>query len=335
MRPAEDLQLHQLRVPASDVEQLIPDAARLVPGPPDLESPGRLGGGLLGHRLALVVALQRDLDPGRGHLRALALGQDGVGADPRRRLPHAGQLDTPGGLGDPAGVALQGEHLQLLAVGRRAGGWGTQCRQRRQQHDRQGRAGQPVSRAAAARGVVSGRRCHGTLLTGRRLQCAGLYPGKRTGDSPYAGTYRLPRGAPYPLGPEAPLMALGGGLGVSAVRPARPDVPAPDHGADAQALDDGAAVGDPAAVGRAYRHSADDRGGSRTARGVRGIGQLTRHPANNPATTSPAEARMRGFRPAGSMNGKVKHGKRSPSDTQSLERALGQRTDQRFGQTAP
>ena len=89
-------------------------------------------------------------------------------------------------------------------------------------------------------------------------------------------------------------MALGGGLGVSAVRPARPDVPAPDHGGDAQALDDGAAVGDPAAVGRAYRHSADDRGGSRTARGVRGIGQLTRHPANNPATTSPAEERMSG-----------------------------------------
>jgi hypothetical protein len=61
-----------------------------------------------------------------------------------------------------------------------------------------------------------------------------------------------------------------------------------------------------------------------------GIGQLTRHPAN-PATTSPAEARMRGFRPAGSMNGKVKHGKRSPSDPQSLERPLRQRTDQHFG----
>jgi hypothetical protein len=128
MRPAEDFQLHQLGVLASDGEQLVPDAARLVPGPPDLESPGRLGGGLLGHRLALVVALQRDLDAGRGHLRALALGQHGVGADPRRRLPHTGQLDTPDGFGDPVGVALQGVHLQLLAIGRRASGWSEQCR---------------------------------------------------------------------------------------------------------------------------------------------------------------------------------------------------------------
>ena len=65
-----------------------------------VEPAGRLGGGLLGHRLALLVALQRDLDAGRGHLRPLALGQDGVGPDPRRRLPDAGELDAPGGLGD-------------------------------------------------------------------------------------------------------------------------------------------------------------------------------------------------------------------------------------------
>src|SRR5919201_2835052 len=60
-----------------------------------------------------------------------------------------------------------------------AGGWGTQCRQRRQQHDRQGRAEQSVPHAAVGRGVVSGRRCHGPLLTGGRLRSAGLYPAKK------------------------------------------------------------------------------------------------------------------------------------------------------------
>jgi hypothetical protein len=38
-----------------------------------------------------------------------------------------------------------------------------------------------------------------------------------------------------------------------------------------------------------------------------------------------------GAGPSGSMNREVKHGKRSPSDAQSLERPLRQRTDQCFG----
>jgi len=48
----------------------------------------------------------------------------------------------------------------------------------------------------------------------------------------------------------------------------------------------------------AYRHSADDRGGSCTARGVRGIGQLTRHPGQpgNHKSGRGADARVQAGR---------------------------------------
>src|SRR5690349_23709206 len=114
MRPPEDLELHELWVPASDIEQLVPDSARLVPGPPDVVATHRLRGGLLGHGLALLVALQRDLDASGGQLCALALRQDGVGFESRYRLSWGFELDTPNGLSDLVRPALQGVHLELL-----------------------------------------------------------------------------------------------------------------------------------------------------------------------------------------------------------------------------
>ena len=84
MRPAEHLELDELRVLARDAVELVADSARLVPGALDVEAADRLGGGLLADRLALAVALQLDLDAGRGELRALARVRTASARIPRR-----------------------------------------------------------------------------------------------------------------------------------------------------------------------------------------------------------------------------------------------------------
>ena len=102
----EDLELDELRVVLSHVVELVADAPRFVPGPVYVVATGRLGGGLLGDRLALAVTGQLDLDAGGSELRALAPRQDGLCSESRLRLSHAGELGAPCGLGDLVGRPL-------------------------------------------------------------------------------------------------------------------------------------------------------------------------------------------------------------------------------------
>ena len=102
MRPPEHLELDELRVVARDV-----DRARrgCRPGSSQerqtLKPPAAWRARLLGDRLALLVALQPDLDAGRGELRALARGSG------RRRLVIPDRVcRTPASSTPPAASAI-------------------------------------------------------------------------------------------------------------------------------------------------------------------------------------------------------------------------------------
>ena len=120
--PAEYLELHELRILAREAEELVADAALLVPGAPDGETGRLLERGLLLHRLPFGVAGQLHADAARAELRDLGAGQHGVRPDPGPSPAGASQLDTGCGRADRLGLPLQRVLLQLKRVAPLTGG---------------------------------------------------------------------------------------------------------------------------------------------------------------------------------------------------------------------